>query len=280
MKPITYLLVGTIALFSCTTPRYIYAPSAPNINYFKQKGDNKVTADFSYGNKNGLGSYNRGIDIQTGYAISDHFAVAASYNYGTDRDIYYGNNYSTYRSNQDTNTVTYKRHFFEISAGYFLPLNKKKTVTYNLYAGVGLGVFAINETDLYNNINSLYTYKSNTTKIFVQSGFNFMISPYVNFSFTDRLMSVYYNHAVSSYADSVYPGYDINRLNGNTLSVLEHSFNFQFGIPPIKWMKINAGITTCIPFDRTNMPGNLLARSFSGNVGLAFNLFESKRSKK
>lgn len=271
MKNIYLLSSLFFALCSCQTPRYIYTPSPPNINYFKQKGDAKLTTVYSSGDQNGPNGYNNGFDIQSGYALTNHFALLGSFYYRSDKDNFYGRyNYSN--TINDTASVSYKRHFFELGAGYFLPLNKKRTVTYNIYGGIALGAFSISEYDNLNNTISKYNYKNNMSKLFLQSGLNFMLSPYINFSFTDRLMSIHYGYGDSS----LFTGYSYYDLNGKNLTAFEHTVNFQFGIPAVKWIKIDASFTSCF----IDQKENLKTRPYNGSIGLSFDLSKIKKSKK
>jgi hypothetical protein len=271
MKNIYLISSLFFAFCSCHTPRYIYTPSPANINYFKQKGDAKLNAAYSFGDKDGPFAYNKGLDIQAGYALTNHFAIMASYYHRNEKDNY-DNQYNWNPTPvKDTSSVDYKRHFFELGAGYFLPLNKNKTVTYNIYGGIALGSFNMNEYDNYNNSISHYYYKNNVSKYFLQSSFNFMLSPYVNFSFTDRLMSIHYG-----ITDTLNAGYYFKDLNKMNLTAFEHTINFQFGIPPIKWMKIDASLTNCY----SGGIGDLKTRMVNGSIGLSFDLSKIKKSKK
>ncbi|OIR05462.1 hypothetical protein GALL_125140 [mine drainage metagenome] len=277
MKNKLYIIpIVFLFFYSCNIPRYVYSPAPPNINYFKQKGDIKLVSDYSFGDQNIPYAYNDGLDMQGGYAFTNHFALIASYYYRSEKDNYYNSYNFNNPPTNDTTTVAYKRHFFELGVGYFLSLNKKKTITYNLYGGVALGSFKINEYDSYNNSINIYNYNNNMTKVFLQSGINFMLSPSINFSFTDRLVSVVYGNPVSSFPDAVYPGYYLNYLNKKSLTALEHTTNFQFGIPKIKWMKIDATFTLCF----SDGVYNLKTRPFNGSIGLAFDLTKLKKSKK
>ena len=131
MKPIRIFTLTTIAgcmLFSCTTYRYIYTASPPDIPLFKEKSESKVTAYYS-GNRSGnlTNKYAHGFDLHGAYALSNHWAVTASYLFRREKDYY-----TTLNSIFDSSDVRYKRNILDAGVGYlfFSMLLKKFRQTY------------------------------------------------------------------------------------------------------------------------------------------------------
>ena len=67
----------SISLYACYSPRYVYSPPTQNIPLLNKKNDLELSA-FYAGSLNAFkekDNYNRGFDLQTAWAISNHFAV-------------------------------------------------------------------------------------------------------------------------------------------------------------------------------------------------------------
>src|SRR6187200_3205193 len=86
MRIISLTPVLIIFFASCYTPRYMYSPSAHNVPVLVQKGDSKLSAMISTNLSENSGNHgqvneskSRGFDLQGAYAITDNFAVQASY---------------------------------------------------------------------------------------------------------------------------------------------------------------------------------------------------------
>ncbi len=193
MNNFTLCLISVLFLFtSCSEIRYAYSPVAPNTPGFKEKNDSRLATTVSIGTYSGLGSTvdqntEINLNLQSAYAITNHFAVLASYS-GTmkERDqLQYADNSSSY-----TDIVNYKRNHVELGAGIFYPLTNNKTIMFECFAGYGFG--KLNITDRYiengNTISSGF-YNARTNKFFIQPslslhpGKNFFLSlgfKYVN----------------------------------------------------------------------------------------------------
>ncbi|MEJ7672135.1 MAG: hypothetical protein WKF59_05375 [Chitinophagaceae bacterium] len=116
-----FAIVLLTSITSCSSNRYMYSASPPN-PYFKEKGESKLAAYYSSSNDNATTKeFAGGWDLQGAYAISDHWALTASYFNRREQDVY---NYM-YSNPFDSSVVKYKRNLFEIGGGYFLSLNQK-----------------------------------------------------------------------------------------------------------------------------------------------------------
>jgi hypothetical protein len=120
---------------SCSTPRYIYSPSAHNVPVLTQKGDNKIGAVYSTNvtgeeTKDGYATDNRsrGIDVQGAVAITGNWAIQASHFYRWEKS----------EGGPDSLQVKYQRNLNELGIGYFMPLNSKKNVFFQFLREVVL----------------------------------------------------------------------------------------------------------------------------------------------
>ncbi len=279
MKPLFYLLALVTTLASCRTQRYVYAPSPPNISYFKQKGDFKLTAFYSNGD-NGINNANQqiilpvkksndGFDIQSAYAFSNHWACMLSFFQRKEVDAY-GINGNIF----DTSLVNYKRKLTEFGIGYFFPLNKSKTITYNIYGGVAVGSFSFIDagTDK-NSVAYSHYFENKITKPFLQGGFNFMPSKYIRFSFTGKFSFVHFSNNNTSYSSVEQQYFYLDKISDNTLTFFEPTFNLQLGIPKADFLKLEMGITAS-----SGLPTYYPAvRGFNASIGLSLNFSALKK---
>jgi hypothetical protein len=271
MKPIYYLLL--LGFFSCKTQRYIYAPTAPNIPYFTEKGNSKLSVLYSEGS-NGVNNINQqiilpeekknnGLDIQAAYAISNQFALISNYATRAEYDTY-GKDYNIF----DTSFNKYKRFCFDVGAGFFIPLNKRKTLTYNIYGGLGLGNFKITDNGFKGGLPYERIYKSNTIKYFLQGGFNFMPSPYFRFSFSGKFSFVHFQQSETSYTNSEIQYFYFDKISNNTITFFEPTFNMQLGVPKVQWLKIEGSLYSC-----SGLPNDYPAvRGIGGSIGLTVDI--------
>jgi hypothetical protein len=276
------LLVMIVCSFSCRTQRYIYSPAAPAIPYFLKKGDSKLSAFYSSGD-NGVNTINQeiilphrkandGFDIQAAYALTNHWAVMFNQFYRKEIDTY-----SKDKNVFDTSIVNYKRNIAELGVGYFVALNSKKTVTYNIYGGIGIGKFSINENGYDNSSVPYVRYlDNNITKTFLQGGFNFILSEYIRFSLGGRLSFVHYGKNYTSYTAYEQQYFSLDKIAENTIGFFEPTFNMQLGIPKVNWVKIEGSVTTCSS-PPTNYPAS---RGFNASIGLTFDIAKALRHSK
>lgn len=268
------ILIIVCFLFSCRTQRYIYAPSTPSIPYFQQKGDSKLSIIYSEGG-NGTNNLNQqiiiptkqrnnGVDLQAAYAITNHIAIMFN-NYNRNETDTYGKIGNLY----DTSTINYKRNIIELGVGYYLALNKRKTITYNIYGGVGLGKFSITENGIDKTLLPYNRYNTNNIiKYFIQNSFNFMSSEYVKLALGGRVLFVNYGSNNTSYTTSELEYFHLNKIENNTLLFFEPMLNMQLGIPQVNWIKIEGSIAFCSS-PPTSYPAS---RGFNASVGLTIDV--------
>lgn len=269
MNPIRILTVICCILFlvSCENSRYIYAPSPASIPYFKEKGESKLTALYSESDATANG-YARGWDLQGAYALSDHFAITASYFNRREQDKTNNNFASSFPA-----TIDYKRNLGGIGLGYFVPLNAKKTITFNLYVGGEFGKFSFQDKgDPNQNPGYNRNYESGISKGFFQPSFNFMPGDYVRFAVFLKSSYVGYRNIKTDYTSDELKYYGLEHLGDRTWSFLEYGWNFQFGIPKYPWIRLEMSVSS-VNWGReiyylNNRPINIRYNNFS--VGLNF----------
>ncbi|MEP7256607.1 MAG: hypothetical protein ABI666_12580 [Ferruginibacter sp.] len=178
---------------SCNTPRYIYSPSAHNVPVLTKKGDSKIGAVYSTNavgdqTQNGAKYDNRsrGYDLHGAVAITDHFAVQASHFYRWEKSS----------GGVDSLTVKYKRNLTEIGLGYYLPVNDKKNVIFQFFAGAGLGKFSFTDVDKFGN----NYHQANITKIYLQPALLFRSKGSFTTSIALRFSDINYSSIKTSYS--------------------------------------------------------------------------------
>jgi hypothetical protein len=244
------LLFSAIAvitlLSSCSTYRYIYSASPPNNPYFTKKRESKLTAYYSAAGSTAPSANKEtadGLDLHGAYAISDHWALTAAYYNRREKDIY---EYSRDNTPFNSSLVKYKRNLFETGGGYFVPLNQKKTFTFNLYGGVAFGKFSIDDNGMNNGQDYRRYHKAAITKWFFQPSINFMPGRYVRLSFVVKSSYVHYGNIRTSYSAEELQDLSLAIITNRTLNFIEPAWNFQFGLPEYPWIKVDwtlSGIT-------------------------------------
>lgn len=269
--PFVYFIVAIIILSSCTTNRYIYAPSAPNIPYFNQKGDSKAAAFYS---GSGTESFNRrsdGFDLQGAYALSDHWALTTSWFYRkeTDRD--------TRISIFDSSMINYKRKIIETGGGYFISINPKKTITLNVYGGVGVGKFLMSESGKKSGLSYDRFYNVNVLKWYVQPSLNFMPGKYFRFAFYFKPTFVRYGRYTSDYLPDEYTYFGFQKIHKRMISFSEMGYDLQLGIPKVPWIFIEHSVAFAAIKTYNIANTQLVSRGSNVSIGLNVNFGKMKK---
>lgn len=208
---------------SCNTPRFVYSPPAHNAPVLTKKGDSKVGALYSTSyvgrqTEDGEEVYNksRGYDVHGAVAVTDHFAIQAGHFYRWEKT----------EGGRDNIMLKYKRNITEIGLGYFRPINEKKNVFFQIFAGAGLGKFSF--TDI--TATGANFHETNISKIYLQPAF-LMRS---NGSFTNtialRFSSISYSKIKTSYTIDEQDDYKLDGLNRRSKIFFEPAYVGSFGI--------------------------------------------------
>jgi hypothetical protein len=276
MKNTLLIFAGiiTITLSCCTSRRYIYSASPANNPYFSKKGQSQLSALYSSSGGNRDAStdgYARGADLQGGYSISDHWALTAGYFNRNEKDVY---DYYTSNTSLDSSIVTYKRNLLDLGAGYFFPLDQRKDIMLNIFAGLGFGKFSFDDIGKLNGANYNRYHNSSITKWFIQPAINFTTGPYFRAAVIFRSSFVHYGNIQTSYTASELRDFSLERINNRTLFFFEPGVNFQFGLPAYQWIKLDMSISG-VSHNSENLLG---VRSGNTSIGLSFDL--SAKTKK
>ena len=224
-------LLSVILLFSCSTPRYIYSPSAHNVPVLTQKGDAQAGGYYSTNfvgeeKRNGqlIDNRSRGADIQGAAAISDHFAVQASYFYRWEKTS----------GGSDSSTVRYKRNLTEIGAGYYLPINVQKTVFFQLFVGGGLGKFSFTDVDK----TAANFHEVNVVKVYLQPAVLFRSKGSFTSSVSLRASILNYSKIKTSYSANELNNYNLDSLNNRGKIFFEPGFTCSFGFKNVPGLRL------------------------------------------
>lgn len=274
LKFCAYFPVLIFIFSSCSTDRYIYSAAPPNIAYFKEKGESKITASYSAASSADGGrseEYANGVNIQGAYAFAKNWAVTASYYTGKEKDTY-NETYNLY----DSSAVNYKRNLFDIGAGYFIPINSNKNITANLYFGIGKGKFSFTDNGLDQN-RAAYnrSYQSTISKWFIQPSIHFILSEYIDFSLITKGSFIHFGNITTSYTSQELEYFSLNKIANKTIGFFEPSVNIQLGIPQYPWIKIDAAVGGTSNYHSES--SRLNVRNFYVSAGLNFNFSKMKK---
>ena len=268
--PVFICLVAIVFLLnSCTSYRYIYAPAPANVPYFTEKGNTKINGFYSGSGNNSPGLHADGFDIQVAHALSNHLAITAAWFHRNESDRQGGN------SIFDTSAIHYTRNLGGVGTGYFVALNSKKTITFNLYGGVDVGRFSIDDEGMDDSAVYSRYHQSRITKWYLQPSFNFMPGKYFRASLFFRNNFVHYGHIKTSYTKEELDYFSFQRIRNSTLYFFETGYELGLGIPGVPWLFLNTSLSFASGLNIINFT-RLTTRSANISIGLSSNLFKIK----
>ena len=283
-----------VILSSCSyerANRIMYATPAANVPYLTQKGDAKITGYYSsnsFGNQVGTynpsygGIKNSGADVQGAYAITDHWSILAgfsykaikqSYNYDTTK--YYGG-YGIFAPGRtqtnifDSSVIKYNSSFFQIGAGYSMPLNQRKHISFNLYGGIDIGRLTMHDAG-FDSSASPYTryYSVNTNKPWLQAAFNFGDArTAVGVSLGGRLSLLHFGNPNTTYQPDELSYFYLDKIANQTYFLWEPYVNFQASIPSLNWLRFDGQLSFCSGFNEYYPKASII----NGSIGVTVNL--------
>jgi hypothetical protein len=221
------------------------------------------------------GHKNNGLDLQAAYAIGNNRALTTGFFERKEKDIYPSGKYNYF----DSSIVNYKRHITDFGAGYFISLDRRQSVFFTIYGGLGIGKFSFTDNGIDKaRINYNRFHNSAITKWFVQPSFNSIAVNYFRASFIARFSFVRYGNISTSYTNDELQYYWLDKIKNKTFAFVDPTFNLQFGIPPIDWVKADGGFTFLS--DPIEEISKIQARSFNASIGLCFDFFKLKNKSK
>jgi hypothetical protein len=239
------LLILCLSLFSsCTQPRYVYNPPVRNLHYFQEAGQSKLAAHWATGpSRNDGGSsnaYNHGFDLQGAYAISDHWAIMASYYNRKESDNI--STFSTSAVNLYSN-ISYKRNGTEFGASYFTPLSKGKESFFHVDGGIGFANNSLVDRGSFDSLGLTRNYSDKMFRFFFQPGFYTGPGAF-QFGLGARIQWQFFNGVQTTYSPAELAAYSLSGLN--QIFNFEPYFSVRYGPPSVPWLKgeMQTGFTT------------------------------------
>jgi hypothetical protein len=287
----TAVLLFIVVLSSCHTPRYIYSPAPPNTPFFTHKNQSVLAAYVSGGDgrRSGYDSLrtvkprNQGFDLQGAYSISDHFAITADYFKRKERDVFNPGDINipddTYYNFFDSSVVNYNRNLFSLGVGYFKILDRKQSITFNVYAGIGFGKFSFTDKGSdKSGVAYQRQHSADITKWYIQPSIHFIEKNYFAMGLVTKFSIVNYRNVSSSYNSEERSYYSLDWLDvKKSIIFFEPGLTIQGGPAKQDWVKIQGIFCfSSNPFlfspDQEYVSRQLRARSFSASIGLNFDL--------
>jgi hypothetical protein len=215
---------------SCNTPRYIYSPSAHNVPVLTKKGDSKIGAVYSTNltgeetrDGKAIDNRSRGIDAHGAVAITDNWAIQASHFYRWEKST----------GGPDSLTLKYQRNLTEIGIGYYMPLNEKKNVFFQIFVGGGIGKFSFSDRD-----KSGYNFhEANITKIYLQPAMLFRSKGSLTNAVSVRGSIINYRNIKTSYTASQLEDYNLDNLNNRAKVFIEPAYTGSFGFKNVPGLR-------------------------------------------
>lgn len=234
MKFIASVIFVSISIYSCYSPRYVYSPPTQNVPLLHKKNDLEFSA-FYAGSVNAFeakDNYNRGFDIHSAWAVSNHFAAMLNESIRWENN---GGNDSFFPN--DSSFLSYKRNYTEVGAGYFTSLENNNKMQLQVFSGAAFGSSKISDDFISNNVQMNKYHDSRVTKIFIQPAF--IYSPAKNFSaaLTSRFTAVMFTHIRTNYTSAELDNYILDSIAVSPVFFWEPAVSYTFGFKkfPVKF---------------------------------------------
>lgn len=257
---IPYLLAAGLFLASCN--KYIYVPNTVNAPLLKEK----------YEFKGSLSPTN----YQAAFAVADKVAIMANGQYVYRWNL---NDNNTKKNDDDLFLDKYTRGgVFEGAVGFFQPLDKKKRMVFDTYAGFGGGRFktldrAYDDEGSTGVVND-YQLTTRFSKFFIQPSIGF-VHPVFEAVFSSRVSVL--NFYGMGAGEKAFAGQETQRaeflkISNGTHALLEPAFTFRVGY---KYVKFQSQLSFMLPFDDATYGGYELNEYFqpvSVGMGVSINI--------
>lgn len=228
---------------SCTQPRYVYNPPVRNLHYFQKAGQSKLAAHWATGSSRNDGgasdTYNHGYDLQGAYAISNHWALMASYYNRKESD-----NINTFASsNIQYSEINYKRNGSEFAASFFTPLAKGGESFFHIDGGIGFAKNSLVDRGTFDSLGLTRNYSDKMFRIFFQPGIYTLMGAF-QMGVGARVQWQFFDDVQTDYRPAELQAYSLSGLN--QLFNFEPYFSLRYGPPSVPWLKgeVQTGFTT------------------------------------
>jgi hypothetical protein len=248
----------SLCMLSCYSPRYVYSPVTQNIPTLHKKNDLELAA--WYGGSLNIfkekGNYNRGFDIHTAWAISNHIAAILNESFRWEKN---GGNDSFFPD--DSSLLSYKRNFTEIGAGYFSAVGYNEKMQFQLFGGAAFGSSNIADDYISNNVHTNKYHNSSVTKVFIQPAIIYNPVKYFSGALSSRFTEVIFTHIRTNYTPTELDNYILDSLTVSPVFFWEPAVSYTFGFKkiPVK-LRIQGSISILL--------NHRFVEHRTGNLGL------------
>lgn len=223
------VLFFAIAGISCRTPRYVYAPSAQNIPNLEQKNDAEVSVNVGplmriFGTSD---NYSRALDLQSAWALSDHFALMFNYANRWELDKAFSHPV------HDSSDLNYRRSFVEPAVGFYSRISPSGYVMFQVFGGAGFGYSDI--TDSYSDSSGFFKsyHNSKITKVFLQPAIISKMTKNSYAALALRFTDVIFRQVNTNYSPTELDRYFLDNLEGSSVFFFEPSMLYAFGFEKV-----------------------------------------------
>lgn len=273
---IVFVALLMIALCSCYSPRYVYSPAAHNVPVLTEKGDSKLAAYYSSNLSSNTNinladqhkSSGSGYDLQGAVAVTNHFAIQASYI--KRKEV----NYALNNLNRaDSSVINYRRNLTELGAGYYTRLGERGIGLFQVFGGAGMGKSSL--LDLYNTGTKRH-FNMTVQKLYLQPAFTFRYENIFTSTFSNRISFIYFDDIATDYSDEELRTYKLSNLNSNRQVFIEPCVITSFGINSLP------GIQLEMQFGMSFISGQQYVdhRGFNFSIGAVADLPKLLRGKR
>ncbi|MBI2731244.1 MAG: hypothetical protein HYX40_10905 [Sphingobacteriales bacterium] len=204
------------------------------------------------------------------YAVTNHIAITGSIHNRNEVNFYKAYRVSPF----DTSFVYYKRREWEAGLGYFMTLNKSKTVMINFYSGIGNGTYKVTDTGFVNSVRYQRIHTSAPFKFYFQPSLNFVF-PSARIGAICRVNVIKFNNVITNYTSDELVSFHLDGLNNKVLVFPEIGINFVIRLPQWPWVAVEG--QTSVNF---NDDAYYRSRTFNASAGLLIEPFELLKKKK
>ncbi len=244
MKNIVFIFFICCYILSCYTPRYVYSPPTQNIPGLNKKNDVEVAV--SYGTSINIfhskGNFNRGFDLHTAWAFSNHFAVMFNESFRWERN---STNDTFFQG--DSSALTYKRNFTETGIGYFTSMKNNKKMQFQIFGGTAFGNSMISDDFYSNSVLTKKYHQSRVTKIFIQPAFIFKPGNNFNAALSSRFTEILFSNIRSNYTSDELKNYLLDSIAISPVFFWEPALTYTFGFKhfPVK-LRIQGSVSVLL----------------------------------
>jgi hypothetical protein len=237
---------------------------------FLKKGDSKLAFNYSL---NIIGNIaqdsatikgkGHGYDLQSAYAISNHWALQLNYSNRTERNT---GDFTVFL--RDSTVINYNRDLTEIGAGYFKVLNNKQAVV-QIFAGIGVGKSGFTDEGRYqNNVFRNRYHTMNITKLFIQPAFTIRSKKNFAATFSSKNSLVFFSKINTNYSATELDNYKLDSLSYSPRLFWEPALVNTFGFKKLPGIQFEFQIGMAFLMSRRFVD----YRAFNFSAGLLFDL--------